>query len=414
VQLVSNVGSAVLGGGLLILLGISPLPASFPLLALAKSTPGLTLTLGMTLVLLLALAVTITQRGRLAAQSGSGGGTVHIRVARFLFSVMLSALGSMAIGVLLGFNDLPSSLPLLNLMRTHPPLGIGLLAALSGLLILSPLFGWGGGLRTPGAGDGDPDGERVNRLVVATVVSSTSVLLFVSLLATVVLRPTWCPTSICPPDPYFPGGVNDGTLEVFYTATQSTTYAIPGDVGRYSLGANNLPQEMGAIRGDVPRTDARYTPYRAVIGVRNLQRDPGAGLIIEQVSVVLDGVSAPDVPLNVWSPGPPIDYSSNPYLATYRGEGAVARLIAPSAHTPPTHTELRAGESDAIDVEVVSQTVAAIQFHVELSYSVIGGAPLRTLAFSKHEFALVFSTVANWHVYQLDQEGRFAPAAPAG
>jgi hypothetical protein len=405
-QLVSNVGSAVVGGGLPILLGVSPLPASFPLIALAKGAPSLTLALGGGLLLLLALAVTITQRGKASAVSGQLGG----RIARFLFSAALSALGSVAIGVLFGFNDLPSTLPLLNLIRTHPPLGIGLLTVLLALLILAPLFGWGGGSRSPN-GEG-PDRGGARRLFVATAVSSTSVLLFVSLLGTVVLRPSWCPTSICPPSPYFPGGVNDGTLEVFYTATQSTQFVIPGDSAQYALGANNLPQATGASRSDVPRTDPRFKPYRAVIGVRSLQRDTAAGLIIEQVVVVVDAVSAPATPLNVWSPGPPNDYSSNPYIASYRGEGAGARLVASSGHTPPTHTELRAGESDAIDVELTAQSPAAISFHLEVRYDVIGGAPLRTLAFTKHEFTLVFSDAANWHIYQLGPDGRFMPEQP--
>jgi hypothetical protein len=390
-QLVSNVGSSLVGGSLPILLGFSPLPASFPLAAFAKAIPTVALVIGAVLLLLIAVAVTFSERRQL----GRGA-------ARFLFSALLSALGSLAIGVLFGFNDLPSTIPLLSLMRDHPPLGIGLVGGLLAILIFAPLLG--GNNRPERSRDEARRADR--RLYTVTAVATASALLFVSLLGTVVVRPTWCPTEICPAVPTNPLGVHDTNLEVFYTATQSAAFVIPGDVAQYSLGQHNLPRGTGAIR-----FDETFSPYRVVIGVHSLQRDLHAGLIVQQVSVVIDAVAAPPDPLDVWTAGAPNDFASNPYRATYRGEPAGAQLIAFSTHEPPTYTDLGEGESDAIDVQLMSTVVASIRFHLEVTYSVKGEATLRTLALKAYSFTLVFANAANWHVYQLGPDGRFAPAA---
>jgi hypothetical protein len=390
-QLVSNMGSSVLGGSLPILLGFSPLPTSFPLAAFARANPTVASVIGGVFVLLIAVAVTLSERRRL------GRGAV-----RFLFFALLSALGSLAIGVLFGFNDLPSTIPLLSLIRDHPPLGIGLVGGLLAILIFAPLLG----------GDDEANRSRADitradrRLFAATAVSTLSALLFVSLLTTVIFRPAWCPSELCPAVPTNPLGVHDANLEVFYTATQSSTYVIPGAVSQYSLGQHNLPRGASAIR-----IDKDYPPYRVVIGVHSLQRDVRAGLFIQQVTVVVDSVAVPPTPLNVWNPGPPNNFSSNPYRATYRGEPVGAQLIAFSTHEPPTYTDLREGESDEIDVQLASTAVASITFHIEVTYNVKGDATLHTLSLKAYSFTLVFAKAANWHAYQLGPDGHFVPAA---
>ncbi len=399
-QFSSNVGSAVVGGSLSILLGFSPLPASFPLIAFTNANPTTALIIGAGAIVLIAVAVTVLARGN----AGSWFGT---RAARFLFSAFLSALGSLAISVTLGFSNLPSSIPLLTLLRTHPPLGIGLVALLLALLIFAPLFSGGGG------GSDGPREESASRgisrgLIGATAVSTITAMLFVSLLATVVIRPSWCPTAICPAPILItnPLGIHDSNLEIFYTATQSSTYVIPGDVTQYSLGQNNLPRGTGAVR-----IDETYPPYRAVIGVHSLQRDPSAGLIIQQVIVVIDSVATPPNPLAIWNQGTTNNFSSNPYHATYRGEPAGSQLIAFSDNDPPTYVDLRAGESDEIDVQLLSTVQAAIAFHIEVVYTVKGDATLHTLDLQKHEFFLDFGAAGDWHVYQIGPDGRFTPAS---
>lgn len=150
-------------------------------------------------------------------------------------------------------------------------------------------------------------------------------------------------------------------------------------------------------------------PYRAVVGVHSLQLTPGSGLVIEQVSVVLDAVALAPSPLNVWSPGAPNDYSSNPYLAVYHGELAGAHLVAFSQHQPPTHTELGEGQSDELDIQIMSTTPVDIRFHVEVIYSVKGGTPLAVLALKKREFEVDFGDASNWRGYRLDGDGQFTP-----
>jgi hypothetical protein len=417
-QLIANVASAALGGGLAILLGVSPLPTSFPLAPLAAAQPVVTLCLGALFIVLVALAVSVTERGRLGQWFSRRLGP---RTGRFLFSTALATAASAAIGAVLGFNTLPSSLPLLGLIRTHPPLGIGLLLALLALLIGAPLFGWSGG------GDGDAGGDlggegsaqytapgggrRQNsgRLVAATAISTVSALLFVALLTVVVIRPAWCPNQICPAPVVVTNqlGDNDGTLEIFYTATESATNLLPGDVSQYSQAQRNLPQETGAIRSDV----ASYPPYKAVVGVHSLQRVAGTGVIFQQLQLVLDQVAAPPHPCNSWVAGAGVDYNSNPYLVSYGGQGAGARLTAVSTHQPTLYTELNEGESDEFDLQVTSAAPVSLRFHVQALYTIKGEATLHTLALTKHEFALVASDATNWRPYQLDQDsGKLTPA----
>ena len=407
-ELLSNIGSALVGGGLPILLGFSPLPDSFPLVAFAQSSPQVALAIAGGLLLLLVIAVTLSLRIWGAPSGGAA-------VGHFLSSAMVSAVGSLAIGVLFGFNSLPSSIPLLGLIRAHPPLGIGLVALLLALLIFAPLLGLGGGgsgarADAPQRGGGSPGGGGGRRLFAATAVSTVTALLFVSLLGTVIVRPSWCPQEICPGPVTNPFGNNDGTLEIIYAATQSAFSAIPGDVASYSLARNNLPHGIGALRID-PAGGAAYTqPYRAVVGVHSLQLTPGSGLVIEQVTVVLDAVTPAPVPLNVWTPGAPNDYNHNPYLAVYHGEPAGARLVALSQHQPPTHTELGEGQSDELDIQLKATTTADIRFHVEVTYSVKGGAPLLVLSLKKHEFEVTFGDASNWNAFRLDNNGGFVPA----
>ncbi len=400
-ELLSNVGSAALGGGLTILLGFSPLPNSFPLVAFARSSPHLALGIAAGLLLLLAVAVTLALRGSGAASGGTA-------IGHFVSSTVLASVGSIAIGVLFGFNSLPTSIPLLGLIHTHPPLGIGLVTLFLALLIFAPLLG-SDGRRTPSAdpAEGAAPSGGTRRLLAATAISTLTAVLFVSLLATVVLRPSWCPSQICPGPVTNPLGTNDGTLQIVYAATQSTFSVIPGDVSRYSLAQNNLPQRVSAVRID-PAGGAAYTqPYRAVVGVNSLQMDPAASLIIEQVIVVIDAVTPLPVPLNVWTAGPPISYVSNPYLAVYRGGPAGEQLIATSQNHPPTYTELGEGQSDELDIQLTSTQPAELRFHIEVIYNVPGGPPLRMLSLTKHEFEVAFSDASNWHDFTVGADGRF-------
>ena len=153
----------------------------------------------------------------------------------------------------------------------------------------------------------------------------------------------------------------------------------------------------------------RYPPYRVVIGVHSLQRGANDSMTIQQVAAVLDTVSTPDVPLNVWNAGADTDYNSDPYQAIYRGELASAKLIAFSTQTPATHVLLREGESDEIDLQLTAKQVAAIQFHVEVTYSLSGGDFAQHTLSLPREYERVFADQTNWHLYQL-QDGKFAPA----
>src|SRR5262249_37060186 len=118
-RFISNLASATLGVAVTALLGFAPFHDSV-FLQLALDFPSQALAFGAALLLLIAVAVTIaeprgwTQMLRRAAQG---------RATPFIVSATLSAVGSAVLAILLGAGDLPSSIPLLTLIRQQPPLG---------------------------------------------------------------------------------------------------------------------------------------------------------------------------------------------------------------------------------------------------------------------------------------------------
>src|SRR5262249_31490735 len=137
-QIAASAASAALGSGILVLLGFSPLPASFPLVTFARAHPVTALTLGTVLLGVLAAVLVVAQRARTLRPHAEA------QVTRFVLFATLSAVGGALLSVVFGFSTLPTSIPLIDLIRTHTPLGISLLAVPLALMVCAPLFSlWG-------------------------------------------------------------------------------------------------------------------------------------------------------------------------------------------------------------------------------------------------------------------------------
>jgi hypothetical protein len=282
-------------------------------------------------------------------------------VGRFFYTTVLSAVGSAIIGLLFGFAALPSDIPALELLASKPSVGILVLALLLVLMIISPLL-------VPG----DPQrpsaraGKDINRLYLSIGVSTLSSVLFVGLLATVLIHPTWCPTSICPAPVPITAGAHDANLDLTYVAIQSAAYVIPGDPEAVSLASSALPTQTGALR-----IDAHERVYRVVVGLHSLQRGDTDSIEIEHARVVIDMVTPAPTPLNVWEAGVGITYPTHPHLAIYSGQQAGEQLETISQESPPEILHLRGGEGDEMGIELTSSDAAplVVTYHVLVIYS---------------------------------------------
>jgi hypothetical protein len=340
--------------------------------------------------LLLSRGVTLNRRGIRATGA---------QLTQFLVSTTLSTVGSIIIGLLVGLNSLSSSIPLLNLIGVQPPLALGLIGVFLAIIIFSPLFSLHPDNNDP------PDNSYQRRIYRATAISLVSALLFVSLLSLVLIRPSWCPAAICPPPVLVtnPDGEHDANLEVFYTATQSAYYTIPDAPTQYDLG--HLPDTVGARLAG-----SNSLPYRAVVGIHSLQRNTRFGLIIERVALQVETAGPVSKPLNVWMKGAPLEYNSNPFLATYRTEKTGQTLTAFYAQSPHTGVQLRPGESDELDVEVRAEVSVHLSFRVQVTYRVSDQVESHSLTVP-HLFDLDISSQDNWHLHQFE-DGQFVPVAP--
>lgn len=391
VRMFSSVASYVLGTCISIGTGFSPIPSA-GLVALLR-IPWVAVIAGVAVVVLLtALSIYMTrQLGRAALFSRRS----VARVVQFVAHTVLATIGGALLGVVIGLRGLPSSNGMLTLLTTHPPAGIALVGGLLLLIIVSPLFSF----------EPDPNDPqsvaRQHHLLTATSISVVSTLLFLSLLAVVLVQPSWCPTSICAVA-FDPHGVHDANMEAVFSTIQSSTFALPGDPTSYTV--DSAPRQVPAAR-----FDTKFPAYRVVVKVDNRQRNGVYPIIVQQVTLVIDSTSAPPDPLNVWSPGSILDYHAEPYLAAYGNQQPGNGVPASYVPVPGAHVQLQPGGSDELDIQVMSRQPADIHFHLEITYRLANEAALHTLVLP-NAFEVIFSNAANWHGYQIGTEGHLSPS----
>ena len=323
------------------------------------------------------------------------------RLRRYLVAQLILVLPAIVL-LLLGFKDLPKSVPLLDIMKQYPiatpVIGGVLILLFLPMLIIS--FG------PEPKDDNTISNTSPNRWwIIASALSATSFVLSSTLLIIVLIRPPGCPTVLCSPPQTItqvvtnPRGVHDANLEVYFLTLQSTFFVIPGNPSQYSQ--NDLPQNTGAVR-----LDGKPSPslYRVVLGVHSLQQGR-YGLLITQVALEIRQVPLMPRPLNVWAAGSSLDYHTNPYLAVYKGQIPGDTLPASYLPIPYAHVQLSPGEADQLDIQVSSQVLADIQFRVQISYRITNEAQMHSLILPA-TFEVMFSDQSNWHEYQL-QNGHF-------
>jgi hypothetical protein len=213
------------------------------------------------------------------------------------------------------------------------------------------------------------------------------------------IRPSWCPTSLCPlPQPLLQqGSDHDSNLELTFHALESPSYLIPNDPSQFTLA--NLPSETGTQLVD----KSLSSPYRIAVGVHSLQRGT-FGIVIEEISIVIKQIHSVPYPLRTWIDQGITDFSRNLYQGTYRGESVGKTLSTVSVPQPLIRLQLVPGESDEFTVQILSQVVAEIRFQVQVTYRVLNESIQHTLFLSK-TFQVIFSDSLNWRPYHL-QNGR--------
>lgn len=234
---------------------------------------------------------------------------------------------------------------------------------------------------------------------VLSVLSNT---FFVLLLAVILVRPPWCPSVFCPaPQPYLhPQGSHDDQLEIYFTAIQSVWDVIPGDPTR------SVPDQHSESIGALKTDGQTSSPlYHLVLGLHSLQ-EGRFGMTIEKIELVVQEVSPIPRPLNVWNKLYLIDYENpDQYQAAYTGQEAGTMLPAEYLRFKNGFVHLNPGETNPIDIHLISRVEADIQFSVQVLYRVDNESRWHLLSLSlPSPFEVVFAEASSWHLYRLQGE----------
>jgi len=312
--------------------------------------------------------------------------------------------------MLLGFRPLPSSIPLLNIVEAHS-VASPIIGAILAVVFLAAMFI--SFLPEPRGKNDDNTPKhssrwRIRPLVVATGMSTASFVISSTLLVIVLIRPAWCPNTLC----FFPQistyGPHDTNLEVDFTAIQSPSYVLENAPSMYSLSSKNLPRSddqksIGAIRIDVRKLSS---PYLVAFNIHNL-RSVGFSMIIEQVALVVEQLPSIPHPLNVWSQPPSLVYQSgNLFSVTYGGQDVHAVLPATYVPLPGEHMQLKPVETDSLLMRIIPHVIAAtaLRFSLQITYRFANES--RRYTFNPgYVFEVVFAKTPNWNTYHL-QDGQ--------
>jgi hypothetical protein len=398
-RLLGQFSSAFCGLGLSVILGFSPLPAGGPFQQLWRDNRIATLAIFAVIVVIGVASFVISRRGKKPFEVRT---TVRRLVSSLSGSVVEIVIGFLA-GLLLGLTAAPSTIPLLALIRTHPPIGIGLGAVLLLVLIIAPLVG--APQDAPDEPGVAPEASRARtRVWLATSTSLVTTALLFGLIGLITIRPSWCPTSICPAPQLIvvtnPNGVNDGVMEAYYLAQQGAAFMMTEDPASYTF--NNLPSTIGAME-----LGSTGQPYRAVIGIHSLQRNTRYGLAIDGVDALLDQATPVTGPVNAYLAGASLAYNNHVSSFTYSQQATPSVL---PTQAPELATVLEVGGSDDLEVQVTTREEVALQFRLQVRYHEIVGDPHSRTLIVPHEFGITFIAPAHWRPYVFSG-GKMTPQA---
>lgn len=318
------------------------------------------------------------------------------------------------LSILAGLTPAPRDVPLARLVTAHPwvtvTIALFLFLAALAAFVMGRRPNFLKSVRLQASGKPQPTSPGHSRALAATTaVATASTLTLILLLSTLLLRPAWCPGDLCMTSPPLPGA-HDQNLNVWFSAIQGSTFAIPGSASQYSASRpppTRGPEGVVAQQLDSQAAGRQYSPYRVQVHVRNLNSDP-AGMYIEGVSLRLLAAT-PVQATPVWAqPAGDANLAVNPYASIYHGESPAASL--PALYQPSEgHVSLGAAEQDSLTVSVTSTTQRQIAFRVQVSYRLTREQTVHTVTLDR-VFKVVFLTQGSWEPYHLDQLGRFVPS----
>ncbi len=145
--------------------------------------------------------------------------------------------------LLLGFKSLPQNIRILNFAEGHrvasPIIGAVLLILFAVGIYISYLPE--PNQNNSGKAPKQSLGWHIRPLAFATGLSTVSCAISTFLLILVLIRPSWCPNSLCLAPQALTFGPHDANLEVNFTAIQSPAYVLTKDPSHYSLSSKGLP-----------------------------------------------------------------------------------------------------------------------------------------------------------------------------
>src|SRR5260370_1842209 len=318
---------------------------------------------------------------------------------RQFLNALISNLFLLVIFTLIGLNAPADSPPIFKIINQHKTLSILIIMGLT-FYLLRVLF-----IKIESdQEDSNKQSQRKSRFLnsrtILNTVSYSASIFLVFVLVLLFLRPQWCPSEICPsPERIFPPqSVHDENLEMDFIKDQSAFYVIPNKPSQYTL--NNLPRSIAALHSDGEKS---LLLNHIIIGLNSLQQGR-FGMIIEEVNLVITQVAPMQHPLYVWQFSPLINYENdNQYRALYLGQQAGAILPTNFLRYPFGFEQLKPGDTDQIDVHVVSRIEANIWFTVQVVYRIANESQPHTINLS-HQFEVMFANNADWNLYHLQGE----------
>jgi hypothetical protein len=241
-------------------------------------------------------------------------------------------------------------------------------------------------------------GKHIHPWSIVTATSTISFLLCFVLLMVVLVRPSWCPGSLCPQVSLTnPMGVHDANLDVYFFTFQGSAIVIPGDPRHASATEVANDKNPGTVNAVLLKNHQPSTIYRLVLIAHRLYTGRYS-ILIDQVALIVAGLPVLPQQLNVWVNNPLQSFDVNRYSITYNGEGAGLALPARYVESPNGYTILNPGESDQLDVEINSRVTVALRFEMQVTYHIATETKSHKLLLPQ-VFEVVFSD--HWHQYQL-------------